>query len=153
MAKSVGENVMITDLHVGQYFQTQHASMTLDDIVTFARAYDPQPMHMDPVAAEGFMFGNIIASGWHVLAITMRLIVDMRPFGSTPLLGAEITRIRFCRPVFPGTDILARLTIRQIEPPSGSGRTYAYLDVNTVDAASDKVLVSQEWKLVLPICD
>ena len=52
--------------------------MTLDEasIIAFARQYDPQAFHIDPVAAEESIYGGLIASGWQTVAVTMRMLVD-----------------------------------------------------------------------------
>lgn len=47
-------------------------------IIAFARKYDPQPFHVDPIAASSSLFGGLSASGWHTCAVWMRLIVDYR---------------------------------------------------------------------------
>lgn len=84
-------------------------TFTDDEIITFARAYDPQSFHIDPEAAKASMFGGLIASGWHTLAVWMRLAIDARqreaaeegrerPGGVSP--GYE--DLRWVKPVRPG---------------------------------------------------
>ncbi len=58
---------------------------TAEEIKRFARAYDPQPFHVDEAAAKASHFGALCASGWHTAAVCMRMIVD-----STKRLGAEM---------------------------------------------------------------
>jgi acyl dehydratase len=76
--------------------------LNMEDIKTFARQFDPQPFHLDEVAAEKTLFGGLAASGWHTAAVTMRLLVD----GGLPLaggiIGAGVEEIRWPRPVRPG---------------------------------------------------
>jgi acyl dehydratase len=64
------------DYEVGAKFPLGSTSFTADEIVEFARQYDPQSFHVDAVAASESMFGGLIASGWHVAAKLMRLFVD-----------------------------------------------------------------------------
>ena len=64
------------DYEVGQKFPLGSTSFTEQEIVDFARTYDPQSFHVDRAAAEKSMFGGIIASGWHVASKMMRLFVD-----------------------------------------------------------------------------
>ena len=80
----------LRDLRIGQAFETGSLVISREDIVAFAASFDPQPMHLDEAAAEQTLFGRLVASGWHVAALTMRLMVQARPFGATPLIGAEI---------------------------------------------------------------
>ena len=64
------------DYEIGQRFDLGSTSFTADEIVDFARQYDPQSFHVDAGAARQSMFGGLIASGWHVTAKLMRLFVD-----------------------------------------------------------------------------
>ena len=50
--------------------------MTRDEIVAFARQFDPQPFHLDEELARSSIFGGLVASGWHVTALCMRILVD-----------------------------------------------------------------------------
>ena len=80
-------------------------SMTEDEIVRFARQYDPQMMHVDRDLAATGPFGEVIASGWHTIGLTMRLMVDQF-LPHDGLAAPGIDELRWPRPVRPG-DILA----------------------------------------------
>lgn len=79
-----------------------------DEIVRFARKYDPQPFHIDAQAAKRSHFGGIIASGWHTAAIWMKLAIADRqkPGNTSPLLRAGVSPgyedMRWLKPVRPG---------------------------------------------------
>ena len=64
------------DLTPGLKFRSGSQTLDAESIKAFARQYDPQPFHTDPVAAKDSFFGELVASGWHTMATTMRLIVD-----------------------------------------------------------------------------
>ena len=64
------------DYEVGQKFPLGSTSFTEQEIVDFARQFDPQPFHIDPEAAKQSIYGGIIASGWHIASKMMRLFVD-----------------------------------------------------------------------------
>jgi len=66
------------DLEIGTRRELGSYTFTQDEIVAFARKYDPQPFHVDPVAAKQSMFGGIVASGWHTAAIWMKLAIEGR---------------------------------------------------------------------------
>jgi acyl dehydratase len=66
------------DIEIGTRRELGSYTFTQDEIVAFARKYDPQPFHVDPVAAEQSMFGGIVASGWHTAAIWMKLAIEGR---------------------------------------------------------------------------
>jgi acyl dehydratase len=67
--------------------------MDAEQIIAFASAFDPQPFHLDDEAARSTVFGGLAASGWHTMAVTMRLIVgDGAPFaGGVIGVGAELS--------------------------------------------------------------
>ena len=58
--------------------RTGSHTFTAEEIIAFAREFDPQPFHVDPAAAEKSHFGGLIASGWHVVCVSMRLMLDER---------------------------------------------------------------------------
>ncbi|MGN6548717.1 MAG: MaoC family dehydratase [Pararhizobium sp.] len=99
------------DLAVGERWQGRDIHVTEEEIVRFARAYDPQPMHADPDAAADGRFGGVIASGWNVAALVMRDNVDTSPTGSAPMLGMEVERLRWLRPVRAGDVLRAQREI------------------------------------------
>lgn len=76
------------DFAIGDRFRSATATITQDDIVAFARQFDPQPFHTDPVAAPSLFFGGLVASGWHTAAVTMRLLVQGELDIAGGLIGA-----------------------------------------------------------------
>lgn len=98
--------LFLEDVHVGDRWAGGPIVMDEADIIRFAEAYDPQPMHVDAEAAARGRFGGLIASGWHVAALVMRDFVDNNPFGDTPLLGLRIDELQWLKPVRPG-DLLS----------------------------------------------
>src|SRR3981081_326147 len=90
------------DLKLGMRFKSGEVTVTAEDIKRFASEFDPQPFHLDEVAAEKTVFKGLAASGWHTAAIAMNLAVRVRPFGPHPLLGAGVDDLRWMKPVRPG---------------------------------------------------
>jgi acyl dehydratase len=101
-----GKTLLLEDLVIGQRWSGGPISIGEADIIRFAAEYDPQPMHVDALAAAAGRFGGIIASGWHVASLVMRDFIDKAPFGETPLLGLKVDDLRWLSPVRPG-DILS----------------------------------------------
>jgi acyl dehydratase len=93
------------DIAVGMRFTSSERTITREDIKRFASEFDPQPFHLDEVAAERTVLRGLAASGWHTAAIAMRLAVEVRPFGPHPLLGLGVDELRWLAPVRPG-DVL-----------------------------------------------
>ncbi len=63
------------DLKVGDRFNTPEHTVTAEEIIEFARRFDPQAFHTDVDAAKTTFFGQLVASGWHTAAISMGLMV------------------------------------------------------------------------------
>ena len=95
----------LDDLAVGRKFATASVTLTLEGCKAFAAEFDPQPFHLDEAAAEKTVFKGLAASGWHTAAISMRLTVELRPFGPHPLMGLGVDDLRWMMPVRPG-DVL-----------------------------------------------
>jgi acyl dehydratase len=64
------------DLRVGDRVKSAPYKVSEEQIISFAREFDPQPFHLDPAVARQTMFKDLIASGWHTAAISMRLFVQ-----------------------------------------------------------------------------
>src|SRR5437773_681508 len=66
----------LEDIRAGYRFRSADYTITEDEMIEYARRYDPQLFHTDPVPARRSVFGGLVASGWHTAAITMRLIAQ-----------------------------------------------------------------------------
>src|ERR1044072_1011996 len=87
-----------------------------DEIIAFARQYDPQPFHTDPEAAKETIYGGLIASGWQTPLLTMRLMVD-ELLSKTAAQGSPgVENIRFLKPVRAGDRLRGRYTVLRAEP-------------------------------------
>jgi acyl dehydratase len=98
------------DFPVGQIVDYGSYHVTAEEIVSFAREFDPQPFHVDESAAKASMLGALSASGWHICAIVMRMMVDGY-FGRTASMGSTgIDEMKWLRPVFAGDRLSCRRT-------------------------------------------
>ena len=104
------------DLSVGQRFRSGTYAVDADQIKAFARAWDPQPFHLDEKAAARSVFGGLVASGWHTVAITMRLLVtgELRP--ANGILGLGVEDLRWLKPVRPGDTLRVESEIVEVRP-------------------------------------
>lgn len=90
--------------------------VTGDEIVEFARRYDPQPFHTDEGAAAAGPFGGLAASGWHTAAMFMRLFVDGILRDSASLGSPGIEQLRWTAPVRPGDVLTGRVRVVETYP-------------------------------------
>ncbi|MGH9041266.1 MAG: MaoC family dehydratase [Acidimicrobiia bacterium] len=105
------------DFAPGQSFDLgTFPALSEEDIVSFARQWDPQPFHIDPEAAAGTMWGGVIASGWHTGAIAMRLLVDGLLSRCATQGSPGVDHVRFRAPVRPGDQLSCRHTVLETEP-------------------------------------
>ena len=103
------------DFAAGQLYELGSRTITEDEIVDFARQWDPQPFHVDPEAAKDTVFGGLIASGWQTGAIWMRMYVDTM-LGSAARGSPGIEELRWLAPVRPGDTLTGRLTVLDTTP-------------------------------------
>ncbi len=75
MANKKASGLTLDDVTPGQRFTSASHIIDADQIKAFAREFDPQPFHLDEEAAKETFFAGLAASGWHVAAITMKLLV------------------------------------------------------------------------------
>jgi acyl dehydratase len=92
------------DLKVGDRFKSQTYEVTEEQIISFAREFDPQPFHLERAVADKTMFEGLIASGWHTAAITMRLFVQTLNFAEGAI-GLGVDELRWPTAVKPN-DVL-----------------------------------------------
>ena len=81
------------------------------DVVEFARRYDPQPIHTDARAAAAGPFGGLIASGWHTIALVMRVLVERYLSQVAALVSPGVDELRWLKPVRPGDVLHVRVTV------------------------------------------
>ena len=89
------------DLTQGDRFKSATYEVTEEQIISFAREFDPQPFHLDAAVADQTMFKGLIASGWHTAAITMRLFVQTLNF-SEGAIGLGVDELGWPNAVRPG---------------------------------------------------
>jgi acyl dehydratase len=136
------------DLAPGRKFESGTLTVTADMIRRFAGDFDPQPFHLDADAARGTLFGELVASGWHTAALTMRLIVESLPFaGGVIGAGAEVA---WPKPLRAGETI--RLDIEILELRASKSKPhlgFAKTRVTTL-AADGSAVQTMTANLVVP---
>lgn len=98
------------DFKVGEIEQIGGKKVEQDELIDFARQFDPQPFHVDEAAAKSSMYGGLIASGWHTCAMVMRMMCDAYLVKSASVGSPGIDNLKWLKPVRPGDTIQARRT-------------------------------------------
>jgi acyl dehydratase len=98
--------VYFEDVEVGQTERFGRYEVTAEEIIEYARQFDPQPFHLDEDTARRSMFGGLIASGWHTGAMFIRMICDHAVAGAATTGALGFDDLRWLKPVRPG-DVLS----------------------------------------------
>jgi acyl dehydratase len=139
----------LDDLKVGQRFLSGTHALDANEIKAFARQFDPQPFHLDEETAKNTFFAGLAASGWHVAAITMKLLV----VGGAPIAGGVIgagCEIAWPNPTRPGDVLHVESEVIEITPSrSRPNRGIVALRSETRNQRGDVVQILTA-KLVVP---
>jgi acyl dehydratase len=103
------------DFAPGQDIDLGTRTVTEEEIVAFARAYDPQPFHVDRDAAAHSIYGGIIASGWHTCGMMMRMVVDGLLNRSASMGSPGLDSVRWLAPVRAGDTLNVRYQTVQVK--------------------------------------
>jgi len=99
------------DFHPGLVVEAGPALVTEDEIVAFAKAYDPQWFHVDAAASAAGIHGGLIASGWQTCGIAMRLATQAALAGSESFASPGAAYVKWPNPVRPGDRLSLRATV------------------------------------------
>ena len=141
--------IYFEDLVVGEESHFGSYDVTREEVLDFARKYDPQPFHLDDEAAAKTHFGRIAASGWHTTAMTMAVIARAVVAEDQAGLGSPgIDELRWLKPVYPGDRISVRGTIID-KTPSRSRPDIGSFRTETIVSNQDGVDVMRFTSIVL----
>ena len=104
------------DFEVGESFEHGAYVVSAEEIMAFARQYDPQPFHLDLAAAAASVFGGLTASGFHTVAIQGALIHSSPEAGAALIAGLGWDEVRFSNPVRVGDTLSVRFTCLETRP-------------------------------------
>ncbi len=142
-------SIYLEDLEVGQKYATDSYTLTKQEILDFARQFDPQPFHTDEVAAKDTFFGQLVASGWHTVAITMRLLVGsgLPVEGGLIGMGAELA---WPRPTLPDSTLHVESEVLELRPMrSRPERGLAIIRSETKNQAGE-IVQTLVAKMIIP---
>jgi acyl dehydratase len=125
--------IWLEDLEVGTRTYFGSYEVTREEVIDFARKYDPQPFHLSDEAAAKTHFGRLAASGWHTCAMTMaviaRHVVDTEQAG----LGSPgVDELRWRKPVYPGDTLHVNSEIVEVRPSRSKPDIGSFRSATTV---------------------
>jgi acyl dehydratase len=112
----VSPELFFEDFEAGQEVELGERTLSKEEIVSFARDWDPQPFHVDEKAAAKGPFGSLAASGWQTGGVWSRMYVDSVLSRAASMGGPGMEDLRFLQPVRPGQRLRGRLLIRDTRP-------------------------------------
>ena len=141
------------DYALGSTYECGSVSIDQASIVAFAKEFDPQPFHVDPVAAAAGPYGGLIASGWHTAALVMRLLVENYLAPESSLGSAGLDELRWPHPVRPGDTLRVRATVvesrRSVSKPD-RGIVKTVVEATNTDGATVMRATAINFMLVRP---
>lgn len=141
--------IYFEDLVIGEETEFGSYDVTREEVLEFARKYDPQPFHLSDEAAAKTHFGRLAASGWHTCAMTMAVIARHVVETEQAGLGSPgVDELRWLKPVYPGD----RLTVHGKvvdKTPSRSRPDIGSVRTETTVTNQDAVPVMRFTSIVL----
>lgn len=134
------------DFKSGQRFDLGTYKVTAEEIVEFAREFDPQPQHLSDEAARQTILGGLAASGWHSCAMAMRLLVDGLLNRSASLGGLSVDEARWLKPVRPGDVLRGTAEVLETKASSKGGRGYVKIK-GDIYAGETRVMSLVTWPI------
>lgn len=120
--------------------------LSKEEIVAFARQYDPQIFHVDEDAARHSSFGGLVASGWHTAGLAMRLYVDSVLHRTASLGSPGIEKLRWLKPVRPGDVLRLRVEVLEARPSESKPHLGLVRSLwRMTNQASEVVLEMEGW--------
>ena len=115
-----------------------------DELIAFAKRFDPQTMHTDPEAAKNTPFGGIIASGWHTAGLMMRLYVENYLTHVASLASPGLDELRWLKPVRPGDTLSVRATVLKAVPSKSKPDRGAVTSFVEVINQADEIVMTMK---------
>ncbi len=140
----------LEDYIEGAVYEFGSMAVEEEEIISFARRFDPQPFHTDPEEGKKSMYGSLIASGWHSASMMMRLFVDHYLSQTASLGSPGVDDLRWLRPVCPGDELIMRVTVAEVrrsrsKPDRGVLRSY----VEVLNQRGETVMTMMALNLLL----
>jgi acyl dehydratase len=115
MSTNQGAEWYFEDFYPGQDIDLGTRSVSEDEIIAFASAFDPQPFHIDKEAAAQSIYGGVIASGWHTCSMMMRMVVDGLMAKAASMGSPGLDGVRWLAPVRAGDTLNVRYQTTQVK--------------------------------------
>lgn len=131
----------LEDFREGECIPLPEYTVTEEEIIDFARRYDPQYFHTDPEAARESQFGGLIASGWMTTAVFMRMQCEAFILNSTCMGAPGVDEICWLKPVRPGDVLGGEVRVTEVRPSrSKPDRGIVFTDASVRNQSGEEVM-------------
>ncbi|PHK48476.1 MaoC family dehydratase [Staphylococcus edaphicus] len=137
----------LDEFTIGDLFTTHRYKVTEADIMSFAKTYDPQYMHLDKEKAQQGRFNGLIASGIHTLSISFKLWIEAGKYGEDVIAGTHMNHIKFIKPVFPDDELQTVVEVLK-KIPNKKDQGLLTVLLTTFNQHEDKVFVGELTALI-----
>ena len=136
------------DFAAGDRTVTQGITLTEANIIDYGLRFDPQPIHIDKIAAEQGFYGGIIASGWQVAALSFRLFWQSGFIYGGSLGSPGVDELRWLKPVRPGDTIFVEAEVTGTRLSSKGGRGYVAVSYAVKNQKGETVLTMKGTQII-----
>jgi len=136
------------DFAVGDRLTTPGITLTEANIVDFGLRFDPQPIHIDKVAAEQGFYGGLIASGWQVGALAFRMTWQSGFLYGGSIGSPGVDELRWLKPVRPGDTITVDVEVTGTRLSSKGDRGYVNVNFTIKNQKGETVMTMKSVQLI-----
>ncbi|MBO39766.1 MAG: acyl dehydratase [Rhodospirillaceae bacterium] len=134
-------NIYFEDFENGRVFETDTQNITAEEIISFGNKFAPLPYHTDPEAAKDYMFGELVAAGFHTCSISFGLFIRSGIFDDCAMGSPGFNKLRWKNPVRPGDSLKVTATVTDASPARDeNGRNLISLSFVTTNQDNEIVL-------------
>ena len=109
-------NIYFEDFENGRVFETDTQKISAEEIISFGNNFAPLPYHTDPEAAKDYMFGELVAAGFHTCAISFGLFIRSGIFDTCAMGSPGFNKLRWKNPVRPDDSLKVTATVTEVSP-------------------------------------
>lgn len=142
----IEQNLNVSQLNVGDTFESETYTVTKEEIINFAKQYDPQYFHVDEEKAKESLFGELVSSGWLTASISMRLWIESIEI-ENGFIGSDVN-IKWYNPVKPGDKLKVTSKITEREESESDNDKVKLVFKNKTYNQDDEVVIEQEAHVV-----
>jgi len=140
------KDIWFDDFAVGRIFTTESRRVSAEEIIDFGKNFAPLPYHTDPNKAKDYMFGQLVAAGFHTCSISFGLFVESGIFDCCAMGSPGFNKLRWKKPVVPGDKLLVKSTVTGTSPARDqNGRNLVTMLFETYNQ-NEEVVLEMETK-------